>query len=74
VSDAIRDVPIAEGGIRLGQFLKLAGVVDSGAEAKAVLAEGAVAVNGEPEARRGRQLVVGDVVEADGERLRVAAR
>jgi len=74
VSDAIRDVPIAEGGIRLGQFLKLAGVVDSGAEAKAVLADGDVAVNGEPEARRGRQLAVGDVVDADGERLRVAAR
>ena len=74
MSDAVRDVPIAEGGIRLGQFLKLAGVADSGAEVKAVLAAGEVAVNGEPESRRGRQLAVGDVVEAAGERLRVAAR
>ena len=74
MSDPIRDVPIAEGGIRLGQFLKLAGVADSGAEAKAALAAGEVAVNGEPESRRGRQLAVGDVVEAGDERLRVAAR
>jgi ribosome-associated protein len=74
VTDAIRDVAIAEGGIRLGQFLKLAGVAGSGAEAKAVLAAGEVAVNGEPESRRGRQLAVGDVVEAGDERLRVAAR
>jgi ribosome-associated protein len=74
VSDATRDVPIAEGGIRLGQFLKLAGTVGSGAEAKAVLAGGEVSVNGETETRRGRQLAVGDVVEAAGERLRVAGR
>jgi len=48
--------------IRLGQFLKLAGVVDGGGEAKALLAEGVVTVNGEPEARRGRQLHRGDIV------------
>jgi ribosome-associated protein len=74
VSDAARDVPIAEGGIRLGQFLKLSGAIGTGAEAKLLLGEGGVRVNGEPEARRGRQLAVGDVVEVDGERLRVAAR
>ena len=48
--------------IRLGQLLKLADVVDSGGEAKALLAAGEVAVNGEPEQRRGRQLHDGDVV------------
>jgi ribosome-associated protein len=46
--------------------------VDSGAEAKVVLAEGAVTVNGEPEARRGRQLHRGDVVAAAGEEVVVA--
>ena len=56
--------------IRLGQLLKLADVADSGAEAKALLAEGAVLVNGEVEVRRGRQIRPGDVVEADGRSLR----
>ena len=51
-----------EGTIRLGQLLKAAGCVDSGGEAKALLAAGGVTVNGEPETRRGRQLAPGDVV------------
>jgi ribosome-associated protein len=57
--------------IRLGQLLKLAGVVGGGGEAKALLAEARVRVNGEPEARRGRQLHPGDAVEIDGHRLQV---
>ena len=57
--------------IRLGQFLKLAGAVDGGGEAKALLAGGAVTVNGEPELRRGRQLRVGDLVRADAAEWRV---
>ncbi|MPZ96900.1 MAG: RNA-binding S4 domain-containing protein [Propionibacteriales bacterium] len=57
-----RDVEIRDESIRLGQLLKLADLVDSGADVKALLADGAVTVNGEPETRRGRQLVVGDVV------------
>ncbi|HXE44686.1 MAG TPA: RNA-binding S4 domain-containing protein [Conexibacter sp.] len=68
----MRELPIREEPIRLGQLLKLAGVVDSGAEAKELLAAGAVTVNGEPEGRRGRQLRRGDVVVAAGEELRVA--
>ena len=59
--------------IRLGQLLKVAGLVDSGGEAKALLAEGAVTVNGEPEARRGRQLRDGDVVATGEESVRVVA-
>jgi ribosome-associated protein len=55
--------------IRLGQLLKLAGVIGSGAEVKALLAAGEVRVNGEPEARRGRQLHPGDVVSLGGEEL-----
>ncbi len=63
-----RDVAITGTGIRLGQFLKLADLVDTGADAKAVLAELRVTVNGEVESRRGRQLVRGDVVVLDGDR------
>ena len=67
----IREVAVRGDGIRLGQLLKLAGVADSGADAKALLLEGAVRVNGEPEARRGRQLAAGDVVQARGDAIRV---
>lgn len=53
---------IADDTIRLGQFLKLAGLIDTGADAKSVIAEGLVTVNGETERRRGRQLRPGDAV------------
>ncbi len=66
------DVPIRDQSIRLGQFLKLANLVESGAEAKPVIADGEVQVNGEVETRRGRQLVVGDVVTLRGQAARVA--
>jgi ribosome-associated protein len=68
----MRDIPIRDDTIRLGQLLKLAGIADSGAEAKELLADGRVTVNGEREERRGRQLRRGDVVEARGEQVRVA--
>ena len=60
--------------IRLGQFLKLAGVVDVGADVKSLLAEVEVRVNGQAETRRGRQLVGGDVVRIGGQSLRVHRR
>jgi ribosome-associated protein len=69
----MRDVPIRGEMIRLGQLLKLAGVAGSGSEAKELLADGAVTVNGEPEERRGRQLRPGDVVDVGEQRLRIAA-
>ena len=65
----MREIAIRDGVIRLGQLLKLAGIADSGTDAKELLAAGAVRVNGEPEVRRGRQLHPGDRVEADGEAL-----
>ncbi|MGH2944360.1 MAG: RNA-binding S4 domain-containing protein [Solirubrobacteraceae bacterium] len=68
-----RDIAIREDTIRLGQLLKLAGLADSGAEARALVQDAAVRVNGEIETRRGRQLRAGDVVEVGGERVRVAA-
>lgn len=67
------DVPIRDETIRLGQFLKLAGLIDSGADAKAVIADGLVDVNGEAELRRGRQLRPGDEVSFAGRAARVAA-
>jgi ribosome-associated protein len=66
------DVQIRGDMIRLGQLLKLAGVIDVGGEAAAYLAATPVLVNGEPETRRGRQLHPGDVVVAGDETLRIA--
>ena len=65
------DVSIRDESIRLGQFLKLANLVESGAEAKPVIADGAVLVNGEVETRRGRQLAKGDVVTLGPQSARV---
>jgi ribosome-associated protein len=62
-------VPLRDESIRLGQFLKLADLVDTGADAKGLLAQGLVRVNGDVETRRGRQLVAGDVVELAGRRV-----
>lgn len=58
--------------IRLGQLLKVAGIAGSGADAKALVASGAVTVNGEPEVRRGRQLRRGDVVAVGEASVRLA--
>ncbi len=57
--------------IRLGQFLKLADVLETGGESKELIADGEVRVNGEVDTRRGRQLRRGDVVSVLGEDLRV---
>lgn len=71
--DHVREVGIRDGSIRLGQFLKLADLVDHGSEARPLLAAGTVRVNGETETRRGRQLRPGDEVEVDGAMVRVVA-
>ena len=57
--------------IRLGQLLKLTAIADSGSEARSLLLENAVTVNGEPETRRGRQLHRGDVVAIGDHAVRV---
>jgi ribosome-associated protein len=69
--DSVRDVTIRDDTIRLGQALKLAGLAESGGDARALIAEGAVRVNGEVETRRGRQLRRGDVVAVGGEAVRI---
>ncbi|QJU52659.1 RNA-binding S4 domain-containing protein [Herbiconiux sp. KACC 21604] len=69
----VDDVAIGGDGIRLGQFLKFAGLIDSGGIAKEAIIDGLVTVNGEVDRRRGRQLQPGDVVGFEGRRARVVA-
>ena len=70
----MREVEVTSEVINLQQLLQLAGVVDTGGEAKNLIGTLTVSVNGEPEGRRGRKLRAGDVVEIDeGETLRVVA-
>ena len=69
----MHDLPIRGESIRLGQALKFSGLAESGGEARALLEQGAVTVNGEVETRRGRQLRHGDVVALGAEALRVVA-
>ncbi|WP_455055788.1 S4 domain-containing protein YaaA [Merdimonas faecis] len=57
--------------IKLGQALKAAGLVESGAEAKEVIQEGKVLVNGEVESRRGKKLYAGDLVTFNGEEIKI---
>lgn len=57
--------------IKLGQLLKAANLVGSGVEAKFVIQDGLVKVNGEIDTRRGKKIVVGDIVEFDGNSIKV---
>ena len=57
--------------IKLGQALKAAGFVDSGVEAKEVIQEGLVLVNGEVDTRRGRKLYEGDVVSFENQTIKI---
>jgi ribosome-associated protein len=68
-----RELPVRGESIRLGQALKLSGLADTGGEARALVEEGAVTVNGEVETRRGRQLRHGDVVALGDDALRISA-
>ena len=69
----MEEVAVGADGIRLGQLLKLAGLVGTGGEAKQALGEGLVTVNGAVDRRRGAQLVDGDVVACGGRVVRVVA-
>lgn len=57
--------------IKLGQALKAVGAVESGVEAKEVIQEGLVLVNGDIDTRRGRKLYEGDLVEFDGIQIKI---
>ncbi len=67
------DVPVGSESIRLGPFMKFAGMLDSGGDVKEAIIDGYVKVNGEVERRRGRQLQIGDVVAFEGRAFRVQA-
>ena len=67
----MQEIEIEGDMIRLGQLLKLSGLANSGADARELLVASGVTVNGEPEARRGRQLHRGDVVAAGEQTVRV---
>ncbi|MCD7824856.1 MAG: RNA-binding S4 domain-containing protein [Clostridiaceae bacterium] len=64
-------VEISDGFIKLGQLLKLANLVSSGVEAKLVIQNGEVMVNGEVDTRRGRKVYPQDVVEYQGQQITV---
>ena len=68
------EIPIRDEMIRLGQLLKLTGVVEDGGEAREAIERGEVSVDGVVETRRGRQLHPGDVVESARQRFVVTRR
>ena len=70
----IDDVPLAAEPIRLGQFLKLAGLAEDGGHARELIEAAEVQVNGRVETRRGAQLRAGDVVAVQGRRARAVVR
>ena len=57
--------------IKLGQAMKLAGLVESGVEAKIEIQEGFVKVNGEVELQRGKKIYPGDIIDFDGQQVKV---
>lgn len=65
------DITIRDEFIKLGQALKLAGLAQSGVDAKVMIGDGKVTVNGETETRRGRKLYDGDSFAVDGKTVTV---
>ncbi len=68
----MQKIKIRDDYIKLGQALKLAGLVGSGVEAKIVIQDGQVKVNGQVETQRGKKLVVNDTVEYNGNTFELA--
>jgi len=64
-------IEIRDDHIKLGQALKLAGLVESGVDAKIEIQEGFVKVNGEVELQRGKKIFDGDVIEYDGQQIMI---
>jgi len=67
----MKEIKIRDEFIKLGQLLKLAGLVGSGVDAKYVIQDGQVKVNGQVEVQRGKKIVSGDVVEYAGASVKV---
>lgn len=64
-------IHLREDFIKLGQALKAAGLAESGVDAKFVVQDGLVKVNGQIETRRGRKLIAGDIVELNGNTVKI---
>lgn len=64
-------IKLREDYIKLGQALKAAGLAESGVDAKAAVQDGLVKVNGQVETQRGKKLVAGDLVEYDGQQIKI---
>lgn len=69
----MQEIVIKDDYIKLGQALKLAGLVGSGVEAKILIQDGLVTVNGEVDERRGRKLYPGDVFELEENQVKVTS-
>ncbi len=69
----MKKIKIKDEYIKLGQALKLAGLVSSGVEAKVVIQDGEIFVNGERELQRGKKLHEGDVISFNGEEVQIQA-
>lgn len=67
----MHEIKLREEFIKLGQALKAAGLVESGAEAKEEILDGRVKVNGAVEVQRGKKLYAGDLVEFNGEKIQI---
>ncbi len=67
----MREVIITREPVELYKILKFEGLVDSGGQAKTVIAEGIVLVNGEVETRKRRKIISGDIVTFSGEELKI---
>ena len=67
----MKTIQIKDEFIKLGQALKLAGMAESGVDAKVMIQEGMIRVNGEEELRRGKKLKDGDLVEYKGEQFQI---
>ena len=67
------EVPLRDEMIRLGQLLKLAGVVEDGAQARTLIEDGAVRVDGEVDRRRGRQVRPGSIVQVGETQIHVTS-
>ena len=69
--EKMKEIKLREEFIKLGQALKAADLVSDGVEAKFVILDGLVKVNGETDTRRGRKLYDGDIVTYDGEQIKI---
>lgn len=73
MNQTMNQIKIKDEYIKLGQALKLAGMVGSGVEAKIVIQDGKVSVNGEVELQRGKKLHDGDIISFNGEEAQIQA-